>query len=197
MDIYKEFRDPNTGNVLQIVYDCWAENPRKEFDCNVGRFAVKGSCRYVDDEAKLDLEFCSWEDDEKLLDGDKSIVTYLPVYVYDHSGVVMNTTGFRCPWDSGQIGYIVAFREDVRNIQPSWKRITKKRREIIREWLRGEVETYSAYMSGETYGFQVVELADPEDPESGEIADSCWGYYGDDGIQAIREEYPEFTEEIA
>jgi hypothetical protein len=109
----------------------------------------------------------------------------------------MNTTGFHCPWDSGQIGFIVAFREGIQRFQPSWRRITKKRREIILEWLRGEVETYSAYANGETYGFQVVRLADPEDPESGEIMDSCWGYYGDDGVQAIREDNPEFTEEIA
>ena len=197
MNIYRKFRDPNTGNVLQIVYDYGAEDPRKEFDCNVGRFAVKGSCRYVDDEANLDLEFCSREDDEKSLGGNKNIVAWLPVYVYDHSGVAMNTTGFHCPRDSGQIGYIVAFREDVRDIQPAWKHITKKRRETILKWLRGEVETYSAYLNGEVYGFQIVELADPDDPESGEIADSCWGYYGDDGIQAIREDYPEFTEEIA
>jgi hypothetical protein len=72
-----------------------------------------------------------------------------------------------------------------------------KRRESILKWLRGEVETYSAYMSGEVYGFQITENADPDDPERGDIIDSCWGYYGDDGIKAIREEYPEFTEELA
>ena len=197
MDIYRQFRDPKTGNVLQIVFDYWAQNPRREYDCNVGKFAVRKSCKYADDEANLDLEFCSREDDEKALDADKNIAAYLPVYVYDHSGVTMNTTGFYCPWDSGQIGYIVALRDDVKAIQPSWKIITKKRREIILEWLRGEVETYSAYMSGDVYGFQIVELSDPDDPDSGEIADSCWGYYGDDGLNAIREEYPEFTEEIA
>lgn len=197
MDIYKQFRDPNMGRVLQIVFDYWAENPRRAFDCNVGKFAVEKHCRYVDDEANLELDFCSRDDDEKALDADKSIIAYLPVYVYDHSGVCMNTTGFSCPWDSGQIGYIVALREDVKAIQPSWKIITEKRREIILEWLRGEVETYSAYMSGEVYGFQIVELSDPDDPDSGEIADSCWGYYGDDGIKAIREDHPEFKEEIA
>ena len=25
----------------------------------------------------------------------------LPLYLYDHSGITMNTTGFSCPWDSG------------------------------------------------------------------------------------------------
>jgi hypothetical protein len=179
------------------VYDYWAENPRREFDCNIGKFAVRKSCKYADDEANLELEFCSREDDEKALDANKNIVAYLPVYVYDHSGARMNTTGFSCPWDSGQIGWIIAFKDTIKSLFPSWKISTQKRRESILEWLRGEVETYSAYMSGEVYGFQITENADPDDPERGDIIDSCWGYYGDDGIKAIREEYPEFKEELA
>ena len=27
-------------------------------------------------------------------------------FIYDHSGITMNTTGFSCPWDSGQVGWI-------------------------------------------------------------------------------------------
>src|SRR3990167_995153 len=30
----------------------------------------------------------------------------LPLYLYDHSGLAINTTGFHCPWDSGQVGFI-------------------------------------------------------------------------------------------
>ena len=32
----------------------------------------------------------------------------LSLYLYDHSGITMNTTGFSCPWDSGQVGWIYA-----------------------------------------------------------------------------------------
>ena len=32
----------------------------------------------------------------------------LPLYLYDHSGITMNTCGFSCPWDSGQVGWIYA-----------------------------------------------------------------------------------------
>jgi hypothetical protein len=38
----------------------------------------------------------------------------LPVYLYDHSGLTINTTGFTCPWDSGQIGWIYASHEQVK-----------------------------------------------------------------------------------
>lgn len=197
MDIYKQFRDPNTGNVLQIVYDNYAENPRTAWDGNVGEFIVGDRCRYIDSESSIQLDLVCRDDDIAALDKNPDVIAYLPVYVYDHSEARMNTTGFSCPWDSGQIGWIVATRESLRRIGfGSWKRITKKRRETILEWLRGEVETYSAYMSGETYGFKVFE-ANPDGEDDDNEIDSCWGYYGDDGIQAIREEYPEFTEEIA
>ena len=29
---------------------------------------------------------------------------FLPLYLFDHSGITMNTSGFSCPWDSGQVG---------------------------------------------------------------------------------------------
>lgn len=33
-------------------------------------------------------------------------VVMLPLYLYDHGGITINTTGFHCPWDSGQVGWI-------------------------------------------------------------------------------------------
>lgn len=197
MEVYKMFVNPETGEKLVIYYDEWAENPRTAWDGNIGEFIVGDRCRYVDSEGDIALDLVCREDDVAALDKNRDVVDYLPVYVYDHGGACMNTTGFSCPWDSGQIGWIVCTRESLRRVGfSSWKRITKKRRETVLEWLRGEVETYSAYMSGETYGFKVFE-ANPDGVEDDEEIDSCWGYYGDDGVQAIREEHPEFTEEIA
>ena len=197
MDIYKVFINPKTGEKLVICYDMWAKNPRTAQGYNVGEFIVGDRCRYIDNESSIQLDLACRDDDIAVLDKSPDVIAYLPVYVYDHSGARMNTTGFSCPWDSGQVGWIVCTRESLRRIGfAGWKRITKKRRETVLEWLRREVETYSAYMSGETYGFRVFEAnPDGEDDDNG--IDSCWGYYGDDGIQAIRDEYPEFTEEIA
>lgn len=33
------------------------------------------------------------------------IACIMPVYAYVHSGVTISTSGFSCPWDSGQFGY--------------------------------------------------------------------------------------------
>jgi hypothetical protein len=97
---------------------------------------------------------------------------YLPVYIYDHSGITINTTGFHCPWDSGQFGFIYVAKEKVRS-EYSVKRISKKLRSRIYDYLRAEIETYDNYLTGAVYGYIVTD-------EEGEEVDSCWGYYGYD-----------------
>lgn len=119
---------------------------------------------------------------------DRSIVS-LPLYLYDHSGLTMNTTGFQCPWDSGQVGFIYVSKEDIRKemarpkplkkgqVNPdlaSIKRVTKKDIERVRECLKGEVETYDQYLTGEVYGYSIVKSGEESD-----FVDSCWGFYGD------------------
>jgi hypothetical protein len=94
----------------------------------------------------------------------------LPVYLYDHSGLAMNTTGFHCPWDSGQVGFIYVTLDDV------WKefgvmRVSKKLRARVEDMLRSEVETYDDFLGGRIYGY-TVEV-------DGEEVDACWGFVGD------------------
>lgn len=94
------------------------------------------------------------------------------LYLYDHSGITMNTSGFSCPWDSGKVGYIYVSKEKVRK-EYGWKNITKSRREKIEGYLDGEVETFDQYLRGDVYGFIIED-------EDGEETDSCWGFFGDD-----------------
>ena len=35
----------------------------------------------------------------------------LPLYLYDHSGITISLTPFSCPWDSGQVGFVVVPRK--------------------------------------------------------------------------------------
>jgi hypothetical protein len=101
----------------------------------------------------------------------------LPLYLYDHSGITMNTTGFSCPWDSGQVGWIYVTRKKLRE-----EKLNKKTNEEIKDILRGEVETFDHYISGEVYGFCCT------DPETGDTIDSCCGYYGDPEQSGLMEE---------
>ena len=39
----------------------------------------------------------------------------LPLYLYDHGGITMRTSSFSDPWDSGQVGWIYASKQEFRN----------------------------------------------------------------------------------
>ena len=94
----------------------------------------------------------------------------LPLFLYDHGGITMNTSGFSCPWDSGQVGYIYISKDDVRR-EYGWQRITKQREAKIIQYLKNEVQTYDDYLTGNVWGYEI------EDSEND--IDSCWGFYGD------------------
>jgi len=111
----------------------------------------------------------------------------LPVYLYDHSGLTINTTGFSCPWDSGQLGWIYATHESVIK---EYGAVTPETLEKAENLLRSEVEEYDLYLTGQCYGFKLYE-------GHNEI-NSCWGFlsaFSDIGKQ-IREHLPDNCRDI-
>lgn len=177
---------------IEIHCDEDARNPREDMD-NLGTMAYKHS-RYKlgDEEVSSPQEFLvnltNGELDE---DADETAIqeyldehyVMLPLYLYDHSGITMNTTGFSCPWDSGQVGYIYVSKEDVcKNWNcKDWndevpygddKKITAK--EYAKKILESEVAIFDDYISGEVYGYEVYR------PDEDDSFNSCWGYYGND-----------------
>jgi len=107
-----------------------------------------------------------YDPDEFIEDMKNEKVIILPLYLYDHSGITISTGPFGCPWDSGQVGYIYVTYEDIKK-EFSYKNITTKRIEKIKDYLRGEVETYDNYLTGNIYGYNIEDV------------DSCSGYFGD------------------
>lgn len=97
----------------------------------------------------------------------------LPLFLYDHSGLTMNTRGFSCPWDSGQVGWIYATRETILKEWAAPKRISKLARDKAETYLRGEVETFDQYLTGDVWGYVIED-------DDGNHLDSCWGFYGQD-----------------
>jgi hypothetical protein len=95
-------------------------------------------------------------------------IFWLPLYLYDHSGITMSTGPFACPWDSGQVGIIYIEKEKFRK-EWNCKRVNKKK---VYDLLRAEVEIYDNYLTGAVYGFIVED-------ETGDSVDSCWGFFGD------------------
>lgn len=102
---------------------------------------------------------------------------FLPLHLYDHSGVTMSVSRFSDPWDSGQVGFIYVSKKKAR---AEFGRLTKKTTERVLGVLRAEVEVYGQYLTGDIYGFQLYKHEEGQEPDEGEELDSCWGFYGSD-----------------
>ena len=160
---------------LEIFDDLNPCSPR-EFD-NLGTMVCFHRRYNLGDETELkSSDFSSWEELESYLYKEENALIAIPVFMYDHSGLWINTTGFSCPWDSGQVGYIYISKEKVRR-EYSCKRISKKLKKMIREMLCSEVDLYNDYLSGNVYGFTLT------DKENAEEIDSSCGFYGTDYIE--------------
>ena len=112
-------------------------------------------------------------------------IVILPIRLYDHSGITISTGNeypYNDRWDSMQVGYIYATKEDIKK---NWsvKRVSKQLIKKATELLEGEIETYDQYLRGEIYGFNLskVSKCDHGDEHLDNI-DSCWGFYSIEDI---------------
>ena len=97
---------------------------------------------------------------------DRGVLVSLPLYLYDHSGISMSTNNsypFNCPWDAGQVGWITMPKDYVEDIGE----------EQAMKIMRKEVAEYDAYLAGEVYCWEAIEIATEE------TADGDGSYYGD------------------
>lgn len=115
---------------------------------------------------------------------------YLPVFGYSHGGLTIATTPFNCPWDSGFIGFVYITPDQLKAWQPTWKNLTKKRRESIKEWLKADVNLWDDYFNGRVYGFTITESHEEYEKE----IDSLWGIYGNDYLNHITVHFEETGE---
>jgi hypothetical protein len=194
----------NEKGAIKIFQDDLPLNPREEFDnfghmiCwhrgyNLGDEHCYSEPREFLEHLVYDLEDVDDDimeemEDEQLLEIISKHAVILPLYIYDHSGITMNTTGFSCQWDSGQVGWTYATHSEI---EKEYGRLDLERAENL---LKGEVEIYDQYLTGDIYYF-TLEDAD------GNIVDSCGGFYGLDYIveeisSYINEEYQDLIDEL-
>lgn len=158
------------GNLtLEILQDENPTNPREERIDKAGTIICWHS-RY----SLTDKKAPKFETPEDFLEFAKSEkALYLPLYLYDHSGITISTKPFSCPWDSGQVGYIYILPEDGRR---EWGKQWRKKAEAC---LKSEVEIFDAYLTGQVYGYQVIKRTPC--PHCSNIEkeriDSCWGFF--------------------
>lgn len=189
--IINYIRNKKTVNDLELRYnrkdDLWELCSYNSFYCQgeiISEFSVIESNTHIEYLVDDIIEVLTFEDKWKLLERYAGIV-YLPLYLYDHSGITMNTTGFSCQYDSGQVGYIYTDKETVINLGGRIKSskdnyinvTTKNWKKAAYQWMNDEVEEYDMYLRDEVYGYIDTNL------ETGDT-DSCWGFiskkWGDD-----------------
>jgi hypothetical protein len=163
--------------ILKVTESECLENPR-EWD-NLGKMVFFHKRMNLGD----DHEYYSDEyDNMQQLKNDilnyENVHTILPVYMYDHSGIVLSTAPFSCRFDSGQIGFIYATKESIDSMGCN----TDK----IETYLKNELEIYSKYLNNENYQYEIYEIKTCNLGCKHEtLIDSCCGFF--DYIEAEKE----------
>ncbi len=155
---------------ITIEYDRDAMNPLTEWDM-LGTF----SCFHRNYNLSTPDAIKDIDELKELIE--RPDVLALPLFLYDHSGITISTGPFPCPWDSGQVGCIHITHEKIKAEYGNTDPETIKK---VTGYLKGEVKTFDAYLTGDVYGWIVDGKPEPgEDRDTAEEhVDSCWGYYG-------------------
>ena len=129
---------------VKIYIDEDPEDPRS-WD-NVGTMVCFHGRYELGDKHEIDQDkFGTWDEMRACIEANIGPCVILPLYLYDHGGITMNTTGFSCSWDSGAVGFIYCSEATAKEegIEP----------DKLEARLIGEVAVYDQYLRGEVYGF--------------------------------------------
>lgn len=129
-------------------------NPR-EWD-NLGRMVcAHGRYNLGDENAEHFARYRDWDDYLRnviLEDVSTETAVTLPLYLYDHSGITMSTSPFTSRWDSGQVGWIYAYKDDFKDI-PDVYVDGQFDLDKARDILKSEVTVYDQYLRGDVYSY--------------------------------------------
>jgi hypothetical protein len=161
----------NENYKLEIIVDEFPTNPREndnltEMICFHNRYNLGDKHNFTS------ADFNGWDDMLTTIQKTKNPAIILSLHLFDHSGITISTSRFGCRWDSGQIGYVYITKEKVYS-EYNVKRISRKLMKKLNTLILGEVDVYDNYLTGEVYGYSLL------NKQTGET-DSCFGFYGSD-----------------
>jgi len=154
------------GYTVKIQHDDSPMHPRHDCD-NADTMLCREHRRYNLGDEQADDETIQ----EKIKELERTGGIFLPLYLYEHSGITMNTKPFSCPWDSSMAGIIFMDRETILK-EFGIKRVTKSVREKAIACMQASVKVYDYFITGNAWGYSIED-------EHGEDIDSCWGFLGD------------------
>lgn len=199
------------GYEIEIFQDECPDNPRKIEDIFTTMVCWHKHYTLGDENPKCDPEEYKFTRGCVEVEVDKNdSIRYLPLYLYDHSGITMRTSSFSCRWDSGQVGFIYMTKKNLRDIgykipkSATWKTLVdnpfykedKTPREILAEgypndkkitleglayrFMNNDVKYYDQYLTGDVWVKKITF-------EDG--VDICCGYIGFDyALQTAKDE---------
>lgn len=189
MEEFEKFE--HKGFTVKLVPDECEDNPR-EWD-NLGTMVCWHRHYNLGDESPRE-SVDSWLESQLGDVGDKSTEEMLamfmkdklliPIMAYEHGGITIRAYDYgNFPdqqWDCGQLGFIYVTHDKIKK-EYSISRLTKKALASARKCLENEIEVYNDYLTGYVCGYIV------EDSE-GNIMDSCYGFFGEEGTKQARQE---------
>ena len=172
----------HNGYNIVIGYDENPISPREEFRLTEIATIKKG--RYKIGEVFIDADsYDSIEEMEKFLKNERNAICIKPLFIYDHGGVVLKTSPFNCPFDSGRIGFVYTTKsmlEDAGFIKSKNSKLTQKLKDKLNQLIDREIDEYTKWIMGHIYAYKVY--------KNNEIVSCCYGYYSiDDAINDAKE----------
>jgi hypothetical protein len=156
------------GIKLNILIDEDPLNPLKEYD-QLGTYACFGRHSHLGN-------FTEYTDPEEIAEYIKSNQSLVwELYYNEQSGeLTMSKLKLEPEWDmGGHVGWVFIPRDKVLRDYGA-KILHQKLKMRMTEYIKAEVKEYSAYLSGEVYGY-LVGVVDDEGDIDYDDADSCWG----------------------
>lgn len=166
------------GIMLTVEEDLQPLHPRNDYE-NLGVMLCWHK-RYSLGDKNQYLMPSDFETDKEM---QESIFVRLSVYMFDHSGFNLSTSlePFKAAdparWDWGQLGAIYATKEAALK---EFGDLSEQAQEKAAELLRGEIEHYNNYLSGECYCFKIEDA-------SGNILDGCGSFFGNSMLDILKQ----------
>lgn len=152
------------GFTLNVVRDEHVTNPRDETDNVTTMVCFHKRYRLGDAHNYRAEAFKSFDDVREMLIRAYDPIVIKPLYLYDHSGITISTKPFNCPWDSGQVGFVLISRSN-----PAY--VNSANREQV-NWdtaLECEVLDYDRYLTDSYVACEIFR-------GNNELIDVCRGY---------------------
>ena len=106
-----------------------------------------------------EVDASNWDEYLDEIEKAKDPIITKSLYLYDHSGLIIRTSPFSCPWDSGQVGYAFITKEKAKK-----EHLSKNDCEQI---IERTVEAYNKYLSGDYYAVLITDGFESCEPTIG------------------------------